>query len=152
LAASDPNNYPLTIAWNYGDGNTGDIERHTYSTAGTYTASITVTNGHGGSATSSCTVTVGGGGGGGGGAPPVITTPVAAYPNPAQTGKPVLFTIAATDPNNDPLTVQWNYGDGTTGYIEKHTYSNSGTYTVVATVTDGKGGSVTSSVQLVVGG
>lgn len=49
----------------------------------------------------------------------------------------------STDPDGDSLTYSWNFGDGTTGTglnVQK-TYNNAGTYKVVLTVSDGRGGS-----------
>ena len=47
-----------TVAWNYGDGQTGTQTQHTYAAAGTYTVSLTVTDLNGLSATASAPVTV----------------------------------------------------------------------------------------------
>lgn len=44
------------------------------------------------------------------------------------------------DPDDDPLTYRWDFGDGSTGSGEKstHAYSTGGTYTVTLIVNDGK--------------
>jgi PKD repeat protein len=48
----------------------------------------------------------------------------------------------STDPESDPLTYEWNFGDGTTatGATPSHTYSADGHYIATLTVNDGKGG------------
>jgi autotransporter-associated beta strand protein len=54
-------------------------------------------------------------------------------------GQAVSFSISASDANRDALTRSWAFGDGTagTGASTSHTYATPGTYTVVATVSDG---------------
>jgi hypothetical protein len=73
-------------------------------------------------------------------------------PNPATVGQGVSFGASASDPDNDPLTYAWNFGDGTngTGAAASHTYSIAGTYTASVTVSDGKGGSATANVTVTV--
>ncbi len=62
---------PYTYSWAFGDGTTSTAQNpsHTYSSAGTFSATLTVKDSASGSATSSVTISVtsGGGGGGGGG-------------------------------------------------------------------------------------
>ncbi len=55
----------------------------------------------------------------------------------------VEFSAAAADPNGDPLTYSWNFGDGETvrgGETQTHTFGEAGAYTTVVTVADGRGG------------
>jgi len=56
------------------------------------------------------------------------------------TGQILEFDASASfDPENDPLTFSWDFGDGTTGADIKtsHIYQKSGTYIVVLSVSDG---------------
>lgn len=68
----------------------------------------------------------------------------------------VQFTSAgSSDPNKDPLTYQWNFGDGSpavTGAKPTHTYTVAGgqaaSFTATLTVTDGRGGVSTAAVPI----
>jgi len=65
----------------------------------------------------------------------------------------VTATAQASDPDNDPVTVTWDFGvtGGTaTGTTASFTYQQAGTFTVRATATDGKGGSTPATVGTVI--
>ncbi len=57
----DPEGDALTFAWTFGDGGTSSLQNpsHLYTTTGTYTAILTVSDGHGGQSQSSTVITVG---------------------------------------------------------------------------------------------
>ena len=59
-------------------------------------------------------------------------------------------SAGSSDPDNDPLTYLWDFGDGTTSTAANpvKTYANKGTYTVELTVSDGK--TANQAVPLVV--
>jgi hypothetical protein len=59
----------------------------------------------------------------------------------------------STDSDGDTLSYEWDFGDGTTGSGETvdYSYSSSGSYPVELTVTDGNGGSDTTSDSVTVG-
>jgi PKD repeat protein len=143
--STDPNNDPLTYTWTFGDGGTGAglTTAHTYAAAGTYTVSVTATDPSNASHTASTTATI---------TPPPPTnqppTADAGGPYTGFVGQPVAMSAAAsTDPNNDPLTAVWNFGDGGTGtgLTTAHTYAAAGTYSVSVTATDPSNASHTAS-------
>jgi glucose/arabinose dehydrogenase/PKD repeat protein len=52
-------------------------------------------------------------------------------------------SAGSTDPDGDPLTYTWNFGDGSppaSGATTTHLYSTAGLYTATLTVSDGRGG------------
>lgn len=86
--------------------------------------------------------------------PPSIVSLSASSTAPAE-GAEVSFSAAASDPDGDPLTYQWNFGDGTslttsTG-TAVHIYVASGPVTVQLVVSDGKGGTAQATIDLSVG-
>jgi PKD repeat protein len=125
---------PATIssyAWTYGDGGTATgatPAAHTYSTAGSKTVILTVTDSNGLTNSVSHTVTVGG--------------PVAAFTSTV-TGPTVAFD-SSTSTVVSPATIAtraWDFGDGvtTTGTTVSHKYTSAGTVTVSLTITDSNG-------------
>ncbi|MFE6999816.1 PQQ-dependent sugar dehydrogenase [Streptomyces griseus] len=66
----------------------------------------------------------------------------------------VAFSSAGTsDPDGDPLTYAWKFGDGATSTAANpsHTYTANGRYTAELTVSDGTGKTATASVVITVG-
>jgi PKD repeat protein len=133
-----------TWTWSFGDGTSSTTRspQHTYTTAGTYTASLTVT-GPSGSDTKTATITVT--------TPPTTAPPIAAFSATPTTGSAPLavqFTDAST---GNISTWAWSFGDGTssTARSPQHTYTAAGTYTASLTVT-GPGGSATKTADITV--
>jgi len=127
-------NSPTSWSWNFGDGGTSTLQNpsHTYSTAGTYTVTLTATNSAGSDGeTKNGYITVN----------PVVNAPVAAFsgsPTTITAGQSVQFTDQSI---NSPTSWSWNFGDGGTSTLQNpsHTYSTAGTYTVKLTATNSAG-------------
>lgn len=63
----------------------------------------------------------------------------------------VHFEARASDPDGDPLTYRWDFGDGSTVSNSAHThhsYTAPGNYTATLKVTDGKGGELNRSFPI----
>jgi cytochrome c len=141
----------LTYAWEFDDGGTSMVRRprHTYLEPGEYTATVTVTDAGGATGSDTVTVTVSD--------PPANRPPsVQAGALPASGNAPleVLFTAAGTDPDDDPVSYEWDFGDGSDpveGRRARHTYSAAGTYTATVTASDPDGATGTAEVEVVVG-
>ncbi len=70
--------------------------------------------------------------------PPHLGT-ILATPDPVAAGQQMALSVAESDADQDPLTTDWSFGDGTTGTgaATSHAYASPGTYTAIATVSDG---------------
>jgi PKD repeat protein len=129
---------PSTWNWIFGDmgaGNTSTVQNpsHMYTTAGTYSVNLTVTNAGGSKTlikTNYITVT-----------PPV---PVANFTGTPTTG-PAPLSVSFTDTSTgSPSSWIWMFGDmgaGNTSTLQNptHTYLSAGTYSVNLTVTNAGG-------------
>ena len=70
-------------------------------------------------------------------APPTfLSTPTIAS-GPAVVGVPIVFCVAAADPQSLPFTINYNYGDGGTDSLGKHVYVTAGVYPVTVTISNG---------------
>ncbi|WP_420593135.1 malectin domain-containing carbohydrate-binding protein [Robiginitalea biformata] len=77
-------------------------------------------------------------------------------PNPANTNQVIDFTSTSTDADGSIVNYSWNFGDGSpvvsgaTETAPQHSYTLSGTYQVMLTVTDDLGGvgMITKQVQI----
>ncbi len=90
----------------------------------------------------------------GGGGTNQVPVAVIGGPYSGLEGATISFDGSASfDPDADPLTYSWNFGDGTapgSGVAPGHSYATAGSYTVVLTVNDGSQNSAPSSTTVTV--
>ncbi|MFW2514662.1 PQQ-dependent sugar dehydrogenase, partial [Demequina sp. SO4-13] len=88
----------------------------------------------------------------GGNQAPTITTAEADV-NSGPAPLTVAFSASATDPENDPLTYTWHFGDGSTatGATAQHTYTEEGPYDAYVSVSDGSHAQTSEPIPIQVG-
>ncbi|MBX9400543.1 PKD domain-containing protein [Lysobacter sp. BMK333-48F3] len=133
--STDSDGSIVSRAWAFGDGGTSAATNpsHAYTTAGTYTVSLTVTDNGGATHTASKPVTV---------TAPGNANPVAAFTF-STSNLTASFTDASTDSDGSIVAREWNFGDGVTSTTTSpaHTYAAAGTFNVTLKVTDDDGAS-----------
>jgi PKD repeat protein/type 1 glutamine amidotransferase len=143
---TDADGDPLTYSWNFGDSGTSTSQNpsHTYTAAGTYNAVVTVSDGRGGTGSATVGVTVIADGEN---QNPTVTANRTPTGN-QRVGIPISFTANGTDPNGDTLTYSWNFADGDTSTEQNptHTFLYAANFSVVVTVSDGRGGTATATL------
>lgn len=139
-----------SYVWSFGDGSsaTGSIVTHTYA-AGTFTATLTVTNDKGLSASTTKSVTAA-----------KFDAPSAKFvisPSPAGIGGTTVFDGSQSTAASGHSIVKyvWVFGDSTgstttTGPTVSHVYSLGGSYNPTLTVTDDLGQTASTSTALTV--
>ncbi|WP_222430279.1 PKD domain-containing protein [Maribacter sp. MAR_2009_72] len=123
---------PLSYAWDFADGGTSTLEQpeHIFTT-GTYTVSLTVTDGSNATDTDTITITVND--------PPNQLPQAVIDADPISGSAPLEVQFTGDNSNDDgPLTYTWNFDDGATSTLDNptHIFTNSGTFDVTLTVTD----------------
>jgi len=147
--STDSDGRIVSYTWNFGDGSqgTGQVARHSFSTFGTYTVTLTVTDDRGQSASVSKSVSV---------AP--TTAPKAEFvisPSAPMVGDKVFFNAAlsSASPGRTIVRYDWDYGSGRqdSGMLVWQIYAQPGSYTVVLTVTDDAGNKGSASKTVTIG-
>ncbi|MBA3470511.1 MAG: PKD domain-containing protein [Herpetosiphonaceae bacterium] len=155
-AASDVDADQLTAEWDFGDGTTptnGWLPTHIYTSTGTFTATVIVSDAQGGAATAHQLIQVTSGGTN---LPPLVT--LTAQPATGRAPLLVALVTTASDPNLDPLTYTLDFGDGLstqgivahTPFTTSHEYTSNGTYLARITVGDGHQGVTTRQQTIIV--
>jgi hypothetical protein len=148
--ASDPDGNTLDYSWTTNGGSisgTGSTVSWTApATIGTYTVTVSVSDGKGGTVTRSISITVIN-------RNPEISS-LTATPATVDSGDNATIQCTASDPDGDTLTYSWIYAGGSisgTGSTVTWTApATFGIYTVTAIVRDGNGGTATRSVSITV--
>ncbi len=145
LGSTDPDGTIISYAWDFGDGASARTSStsHTYSIAGTYTVTLTVTDNDGGVGTDKKSITV---------AEPIAPNSpptVSLVLSPATGEIPLAVAFSgenSTDPDGSIVSYAWDFGDGTAANTATagHTYTIAGIYTVTLTVTDNMGATATA--------
>ena len=138
----------VSYSWNFGDGGRGSgvTAGHSYTTAGSFVATLTISDAFGRSAQKSANIVVTAG-----------VNPTAAFtssPSDPLVNQAVNFNASGTRaaPGHTIKSYDWDFGDGVfgSGITTTHTYGLARSYVVVLTVTDdsGKKGTATGTVAV----
>ena len=135
---------PATWRWDFGDGAISNAQNpaHTYTKAGTYGVTLTVTNAFGTSTkTKAGYITAG-------------LPPTADFTSGTRAG-PAPLTVAFADASKGrPTSWAWDFGDGSTSTAVNpaHTYAKAGTYAVTLTVKNAYGSDTETKAGFVTAG
>jgi PKD repeat protein len=146
--SADSDGSIASYAWNFGDGSQGSgvLVKHTYSSAGSYSVTLTVTDDRGLSASVSQSITVS-----------TTSNPTASFvfsPSSPRINDKVYFNAGSSTAATGRSIVRydWDYGSGRqdSGILVWQVYTAPGSYVVQLTVTDdaGKTGTVSKTVAV----
>jgi PKD repeat protein len=145
-SGTDRDGQVISYHWDFGDGKTSSQQNpsHPYTSNGTYTATLTVTDNQGGTGANSITITV-----------QYNNPPTALASANSTSGKPPLivqFTGSGTDLDGQVVSYHWDFGDGSTSTQQSlsHTYTSNGTYIATLTITDDKGKTGTKLLTILI--
>ncbi len=137
-ASSDSDGTISSYSWSFGAS--GSTASKTYSSAGTYAVTLTVTDNGGltNSVTHNVTVT----------APPVNVAPTASFTSSCTDLSCSFDGSASSDSDGTISSYSWSFGG--TGVTASNTFASAGTYSVTLTVTDNNGATGTSTQNVTV--
>jgi chitodextrinase len=135
---------PFSFAWTFGDGSTASasVVSHSYSSSGSKTVSVVVTDSVGERTSEALAVTVSP-------APSVVASVNHAAASP---GTSLSFTAAASGGPGTFTSYQWSFGDSTggSGITASHSYTSTGSFTASVLVTDANGGTAGGTVSVTI--
>jgi PKD repeat protein/lysophospholipase L1-like esterase len=139
---------PTSYVWNFGDGSptaSGVTAVHTYTSAGTYHATLTVTDTSSRKNTVAESITIAA-------TPAAPVANITVYVDPQHDNHAYYEATKSEDIDGEIVSYKWDFGDGTgsSDAFGLHEYALNGTYTVTLTVTDNHGQSGTASQTLTV--
>ncbi|MCA9943005.1 MAG: PKD domain-containing protein, partial [Anaerolineales bacterium] len=148
--STDSDDTVASYAWSFGDGgsSTAADPSHSYTAAGTYVATLTVTDNEGATDTDTVTITVTD--------PAVNQPPTAVASADVTSGEAPLMVFfngsGSSDSDGMIVSYAWEFGDGNsaTGATAFNTYTAAGTYVATLTVTDNEGATATDTVTITV--
>ena len=142
--SSDSDGEVVSWNWSLGDGTTSTEQHpsHTYSDNGFYTVAMTVLDAEGASSSFSQSILAG----------EMPNNPPAANFIYNASGLTATFIDQSTDSDGTIVSYDWDFGDGSSSSEQNpvHTYSGTGYYTAVLTVTDDDGDSSEKSKSVYV--
>jgi len=149
-SSTTPNASIDSYTWTFGDGTpttTGKTTSHTFTTAGTYSTTLTIVDSEGLSDSVSTPIIVVG-------TAPANELPTAVITvNASPSNDPMTLSFSgsqSSDPDGSLTQYEWDFGDNTTasGEVVLHTFPAEGTYTIKLDVTDDRGGTATTSMEI----
>jgi PKD repeat protein len=139
-SSTDTDGAVSAYGWTFGDGGTGNgvTAMHTYGHGGTYSASLTVRDDRGASATVSKDISV------------ANLTPTAAFTVSCSGLRCSLDAGVSGDRDGSIVSYGWTFGDGVaaSGKTTSHDYPKAGTYAITVTVTDNDGAAAAASQRI----
>lgn len=134
---------PDQYFWNWEDGSSSSSANasHAFTSAGSHTVQLQLTDAAGGSSSSTVSVTIN----------PLPATGIQWSPGAPKTGAPTVLSANRTG-GTAPFSYAWLLGDGTSSNAPgpSHFYSHAGTYTVQLWLNDSAGASVHQSQSITV--
>lgn len=135
---------PYTYHWDFGDGNTSTDQNptHSYQQNQTFTATLTVTDSNSNSSSDTVDITV---------FVSDLSVNASADSTLVEKNTAVSFSGSATG-GSTPYSWNWDFGDGYTSTEQNpsHSYSSTGDFSVILTVTDDYGSTANDTLDITV--